>query len=176
MRSQFWGCPNGQFLLGVQQEIQMGKGCSYKDLLGTTLQSNPVLGDPPRIPSSSPSVFLSLIPPLSSATSGSLFPFTPLNSPGCYGNSGTAKEAEFGKVLVCLAQPTLLSCPFVQVLGDFYCSLKKWTVRAGCANRGHPSQGILHPHGYQVLPTYPLYSTAQGLLLFYPLIALENFH
>jgi hypothetical protein len=61
-------------------------------------------------------------------------------------------------------------------LGDFYCSLKKWTVRAGCANRGHPSQGILHPHGYQVLPTYPLYSTAQGLLLFYPLIALENFH
>jgi hypothetical protein len=58
MRSQFWGCPNGQFLLGVQQEIQMGKGCSYKDLLGTTLQSNPVLGDPPRIPSSSPSVFL----------------------------------------------------------------------------------------------------------------------
>lgn len=162
--------------LGFSKRSRWEKDAAIKTFLAQPSRVTQFLGIPleflPALHLSS----LSLIPPLSSATSGSLFPFTPLNSPGCYGNSGTAKEAEFGKVLVCLAQPTLLSCPFVQVLGDFYCSLKKWTVRAGCANRGHPSQGILHPHGYQVLPTYPLYSTAQGLLLFYPLIALENFH
>lgn len=109
MRVSSGACPDGQFILEGQQDIQMGKGATKGTLLAQPSTVMWDLGIPPEFP---PAPHLScyhlllLFPLLSLALNSPSV--SPLKSPGCYGNPVAGKKAEFWEVLRRPSQQALL--------------------------------------------------------------------
>lgn len=117
MRVGSEACPDEQFILEGQQEIQMGKGATKRTSLAQPSTVTWDLGIPQEfLPAPHLSYYnLLLLSPLFSLALNSSS-LSPLKSPGCYGNSVAEKKAEFWEVLRHQSQQALLRYSFVQVL------------------------------------------------------------